>query len=370
MAIQSYGMRDETQEKGVGGFAGFLPGLEASQGAGRTASAARASARRNGGRAPLAFAPARSLAPLRPAAQVEYRPWFAQAVLNENPNKSLPFYWSINPYRGCEFGCGYCFARYTHHFLDHRGPDDFERRIYVKLGAGEVLRETLRPGMLKGRPVAIGTATDPYQPAEHHFGITRSILQTLGDSPDLELSITTKSPLVLRDLDLLVPLARRRPVQVNISMTTLNLSLSRIVEGRAPSPRRRLDTIRRLTQAGISTAIFVMPILPGITDHPEDLRRLLQLAREAGAREAHGGFLHLEAPTRAKFLPILRRHFPHLLEMYRRYYAAGRLAPREVRRQAQQRFHELRARAGFPEHPPACVYEPVAGEQLALGCGA
>jgi DNA repair photolyase len=346
-----------------GEFAGCLPGFvpEPSQPARSSGAGTRLTAR---------MIPrvqrARSAAPLHQKGQAEYRPLFVDAVLNENQNKSLPFYWTINPYRGCEFGCGYCFARYTHQFLEHRGVDDFERRIYVKLGAGEALRESLRPGMLRGRPIALGTATDPYQPAELRFGITRSILETLAGCPDLELSITTKSPLVLRDLDLLLEISRRRPLQVNISLTTLNHSLSRILEGRSPSPRRRIDTLRRLAGAGIPTAVFVMPILPGITDHPQDLLRLLRVARAAGAEEAHGGSLHLEGPTRNTFLPLVRRHFPHLWNEYQRWYAEGRLAPETLRQEHQRRFAEARELAGFPGEPPARAYEPTGGEQLTL----
>lgn len=329
-----------------------------------------------------------ALTPFRPA--VEYRPLFVNALLNENANKTLPFFWTINPYRGCEFACGACFARYTHEFLEHRRPEEFERRIYVKLQAAEILRESLKPGILKGRPVAIGTVTDPYQPAERHFRITRRILEVLARCPDLELSITTKSPLVLEDLDLLREISRDRKVRVNLSMTTLLLDLARLLESRAPSPLRRLETLRRLAQAGISTSVFVMPIYPGITDAPDDLLRLLRRAREAGAEEAHGDLLRLGSAARRSFLPVLERHFPHLTGVYRRLYdEAGSLGSDErathadgsqgqallmmvmaaraaYRRLLRTRFADLRREAGFPEPSSGRVYEPGPGAQLEL----
>ena len=158
---------------------------------------------------------------LRRTGETEFRELGSRTILSRNSNPDLPFYWTINPYRGCEFGCRYCYARYTHEFFD-RSVDEFERLIFVKREAGRVLRDTLRPGQLSGRTVAIGTATDPYQAAEVHFGITREVLETLAQAPDLILEITTKSPLILRDLDLLREISQTRPVRVHISLTTID----------------------------------------------------------------------------------------------------------------------------------------------------
>jgi len=296
-----------------------------------------------------------------------------RSVLNRAPDRGLPFSWTINPYRGCSFGCSYCYARHTHAFLQQRDPRSFERRIFVKLQAGEILRSDLRPGALLGRPVALGTATDPYQPAEARFRITRGILETLSNAPDLDLSITTKSPLVLQDLELLKKIHRRRPLRVNVSIVTLNPALSRLLEGRAPAPRRRLDTIRGLAEAGIPTAIFVMPVLPGINDHDDDLLRLLRRAREAGAEDAGTTLLRLDDVAAGVLLPIIRRHFPHLWNEYRELFvsagapecpSAERL--RHLSRHLQERFDRLRAEAGFAAHVAERVYEPVAGEQFSL----
>ncbi len=295
---------------------------------------------------------------------------FPKSLLNENPNRTLPFHWTINPYRGCSFGCSYCFARYTHTFLEGEGCAGFDRRVYVKLSSAQVLRDELRPGLLRDRPVAIGTATDPYQPAEAQFGVTRSILEVLCDCPDLDLSITTKSPLVLRDLELLREIARTRPLQVNVTITTLDARVSRLVEGRAPSPRIRLDTIRRLARASVPTALFVMPVMPGINDSAAELERLLSAARDAGAMDAVCAPLRLDAISGRIFHRIIAEHFPHLLPRYAAL-AGDALSStiRECRsaRAIEQRFAELRRRAGFVEPPARRRNGPIPGEQLALG---
>lgn len=308
--------------------------------------------------------PVRSNARRRPAP--EYRPFFPKTVLNENPNPNLPFRWTINPYRGCEFGCGCCFARYTHTFLDQAGGEDFERRVYVKLSAARVLRGELTPEKLCRAAIAIGTATDPYQPAEAQFGITRSILEVLAACPTLDLSITTKSPLVLRDLDLLRAIARTRRLQVNVTLTTLVPALARILERRAPSPRRRLETIRRLADAGVTTTVLVMPVLPGITDHPEDLYRLLRASRRAGACEASGDLVRLDAVARRSFRPLLRRHFPDLAAGYEGLCQGDPQARRERRHRMEATFARARERAGFTADagPPPCYSG--AGQQLEL----
>jgi DNA repair photolyase len=299
-------------------------------------------------------------------ASPEYRPLFPRSVLNENPNPDLFFRWTINPYRGCEFGCGYCFARYTHTFLDERGTEDFERRVYVKVSAARVLAQEVTPERLRGRPIALGTATDPYQPAETQFGVTRSTLEVLSRCPDLDLSITTKSPLVLRDLDLLRAIARTRRLRVNVSLTTLQPALARILERRAPSPRRRLETIRRLAEGGVPVSVFVMPILPGITDHPDDLLRLLRAARSAGATGAHSGLVHLGEVAMRTFRPILERHFPHLAAEYLRFCGGDSEAQRVLRRRTDEKFERARACAGFAAPTPAAPAYAGEGQQLEL----
>ena len=178
----------------------------------------------------------------------------------------MPFAWTINPYRGCEFGCVYCYARYTHEFLELRDPMDFERRIFVKRKAAEVLERTLARTPIGLDSIAIGTATDPYQPAERTFGLTRSMLEVFARVGGIRLSITTKSNLVVRDLDLLKKIAERSEISVNFSLITMNRRLQRVLEPRAPRPELRLRALRELAAEGIRCNVLMMPMIPGLTD--------------------------------------------------------------------------------------------------------
>src|SRR5215472_10109240 len=200
---------------------------------------------------------------LEAKSRVEYFEIAARSVLNRC-RPGMPFRWSINPYRGCEFGCKYCYARYTHEFMEFDATE-FENRIHAKVGMGEILRRELRKTD-KGEAIALGTATDPYQPAERRFGRTRSILEVFARESGRYLGITTKSDLVMRDLDLLCEIARRNVLGVHITITTLDEKLARLLEPRAPRPELRLQAVEKLSQAGIRTAVFPNPIMPGLTD--------------------------------------------------------------------------------------------------------
>src|SRR5487761_33350 len=208
---------------------------------------------------PLTFVPQNSIVTAR---EVEFREMPVRTVLNRCENPRMPFRWTINPYRGCEFGCVYCYARYTHEFLELRDPMDFERRIFVKRMAAEVLAHTLSRTPIGTDAIAIGTATDPYQPAERKYGLTRSMLQVFAQLSGLNLSITTKSALVTRDLDLLLAINRRSRIQVNFSVITLNRRLQRILEPRAPRPGLRLRALNSLARAGIRCNVMMMPMIP------------------------------------------------------------------------------------------------------------
>jgi DNA repair photolyase len=287
--------------------------------------------------------------PVAETPRVQFRPLACNTILNENVNRALPFRWTINPYRGCEFGCSYCFARYTHAYLEHADPESFESKVYVKFQAAQVLAETLTPARLRGGPIAMGTATDPYQPAEKRFEITRRLLEVLARCPGIDLSITTKSPLIARDIPLLQRISRSSRLSVHVSLITVNPLLARIVEGRAPTPRRRLETIRALRDAGIDVGVFVMPILPEITDARGDLRLLLRAAREAGASFAVPGAVRLMGPAWQTFEPVLRRHFPHLMPRYRALRDSGGDFPGEVVSALMDRFRQARESAGLAE---------------------
>ena len=187
---------------------------------------------------------------LRDHAGVRYTELGARALLNRCNTSRMPDCWTINPYRGCSFGCVYCYARYTHEFLGIEDPGEFERRIFIKRNAAEVLAAEASPRRLRARPIAIGTATDPYQPAEARYGLTRGVLEVLARYRGLEISVTTKSALIVRDLELLRRLAERSQLTVNISLISLDRELTRSLDTRAPTPERRLRTLQTLRESG------------------------------------------------------------------------------------------------------------------------
>src|SRR5437763_2451518 len=202
--------------------------------------------------------------------KVEYFSLPAQSLLNKCDAARMPFTWTINPYRGCEFACKYCYARYTHEFMELRDGVDFERKIYVKQNAGWLLRRDLKK-VKRGEEIAIGTATDPYQPAERRYEVTRAIMEELAQHSGLSLGIVTKSTLVLRDTALLQQIADRNQIFVNLTVTTLDPQLARLLEPRAPRPDLRLDVIRKLNQAGVPAGAIFAPVVPGISDSPKTI---------------------------------------------------------------------------------------------------
>src|SRR5579872_2011913 len=188
-----------------------------------------------------------------------------RSILNECHSERVPFRWTVNPYRGCEFGCKYCYARYTHEYMEIDGGE-FETKIYVKQDAAALAERELHHERIWGEHIAIGTATDPYQPAEKEFGATRSVLERMAEREGLSLSITTKSNQVLRDIELLQRISAKSELSVNLSVTTLRTRLARMIEPRAPRPDLRLEAVKKLREAGIATGVLAMPILPGLTD--------------------------------------------------------------------------------------------------------
>src|SRR5215469_3978021 len=196
---------------------------------------------------------------IRQGHDVEYFTLPAKGLLNRCVSKrKLPFTWTINPYRGCEFACKYCYARYTHEFMEMREGVDFERKIYVKQQAAWLLRQDLRK-VKRGEEIAIGTATDPYQPAEKRYEVTRGILEELALHNGLEIGIVTKSELVTRDIDLLKRVSEHNSLFVNLTITTLDVKLARILEPRAPRPDLRLDAVRELCAAGVKAGVICAP---------------------------------------------------------------------------------------------------------------
>ncbi|HWW15343.1 MAG TPA: radical SAM protein [Candidatus Dormibacteraeota bacterium] len=273
---------------------------------------------------------------LREGHNVEYFTLPAKSLLNRCvSNRNLPFTWTINPYRGCEFGCQYCYARYTHEFMEMRDGAEFEQKIYVKQHAADLVRRELRR-VKPGEAIALGTATDPYQPAERRYEVTRGILEEFTRQRGFELGIVTKSNLIVRDVDLLREVARSNALSIHITVTTLNVELARILEPRAPRPDLRMDAVHQLSQAGLSVGVSCSPVLPGITDSPANLEAVVRAAAAAGARHIFAGPLFLKPCSAAVFLPFLEQHFPQLVENYRqRYHDRSFLPPSYGKRIAQ-----------------------------------
>jgi DNA repair photolyase len=256
----------------------------------------------------------------------------ARSALNRVPEKSaMPFRWTINPYRGCSHACQYCFARPTHTYLGLNAGRDFEREIVVKVNVPEVLRAELARPSWKREHVALGTNTDPYQWVEGRYRLMPDIWRALGDSRT-PCSVLTKSPLVLRDLELLKEIRPRTGVTANLSVPTLDERAWRSTEPHTPHPRARLEAVAELNRAGIPTGILIAPLMPGINDAPEQVEDILTRAAEAGAVSAGGVALHLRGEVRDVFFGWLREHRPDLVDRYEELYQRGAYAPREERR--------------------------------------
>ena len=350
---------------------------------------------RTGGQADRRAAPQLDLLPHRPAAPPRSLPILDErnrgtrfiglpvnSVLNTPATTGMGF-WSINPYVGCEFGCTYCYARDTHRWTMERAvgrtdgqadsrkdgtakaegqdasarppvrlsalpPEEaFEKEILVKTDVAEVLSRTLNPAKLAGHSLVIGTATDPYQPAERQFRLTRRILEVLRSYHGLSIGIITKSSLVTRDLDLLQVLSQRNEVTVNISLATADARLARLLELRSPVPSARLRALRRLTEGGIHAGLLVAPIIPGVTDDWAGLARLMEAAKEAGARYVFGSALRLGPAARHRFLPFLTKEFPALAERYRRHYAGKDHVSQSYQDALSRRLRLLKQTYGF-----------------------
>lgn len=300
---------------------------------------------------------------------VEYITLENRSVLTRCLSPRMPFTWMINPYRGCEFACKYCYARYTHEFMELRDGLDFERKIYVKQHTTWLLRQELRK-VRADEEIAIGTATDPYQPAERRFGLTRAILQEFSRHSGFGIGLVTKSNLVLRDLEWFKRISERNNLSVCMTVTTTRTDLARILEPRAPRPDLRLMAVQKLTEAGIHAGINCAPVLPGITDAPADLERVVKAAAEAGARFLHVNPLFLKPCAEKVFMPFLEEKFPHLVAGYRQRYANHAYLPESYHQRVRELVTKLREKykIGLPgRRPPQKITTmPESQEQLGL----
>jgi DNA repair photolyase len=282
-----------------------------------------------------------------------------RSILNSCDSTRVPFPWTINPYRGCEFGCRYCYARYTHEFMELDGAE-FESKIYAKANAGPIVSRDLAEKHFGDEHIAIGSATDPYQPAEREFGVTRAILERMAERSGLSLSITTKSDQIVRDIDLLQRISRRSSLTVNITIVTMRTRLARTLEPRAPRPDLRLIALRKLRDAGISAGVFAMPVLPGLTDSEDDLDALARAAGEAGAGWFLAAALWLMPSSAKQFLPFIENTFPRLAKRYREFYSRAAYPPETYRREISERVRRLREKYNLGSRPtsPAAQSPP------------
>ena len=260
---------------------------------------------------------------------VEFRTLSPRSILNRSDSKRMNWMtWTINPYRGCEFGCRYCYARYTHEFIhpaegsagdENPALDLFEREIYIKQNAAWLLRQELRQ-LRRDEYIGLGTATDPYQPIERRARVTRSILEVFAEQQDFRLGIVTKSTLIERDIDLLTRISARNRLTVCLTITTPDAKLARILEPRAPRPDLRFQTVARLREAGVRVGILCSPLMPGITDTPRALDAMARRASKAGACFFSSQPLFLKPCSKPVFLRFIREHFPELEPAYAQRY--------------------------------------------------
>jgi DNA repair photolyase len=309
---------------------------------------------------------ARGLPLLDVQKDIRYYAAASRSVLN-GPSATGMDFWSINPYVGCAFGCAYCYARYAHRYtierLGEAAPDAagsaeeqlppwlaFERRILVKREAPSVLRRQLasatRVDDIRSQGVVIGTATDPYQPAERRFRLTRGVLEVLAEQSKLHVTIITKSPLVTRDVDLLARIAERSSLSVHVSLITVDRELARRLEPRAPTPESRLRAIARLRAHGIDVAVNVMPVLPGITDAPAMIEELVGAVARANASRLGACALRLRRTARDRYLPFIDAEFPQLSPKYRRAYGRSHQVSERYRDGLRERFADVCAKHG------------------------
>lgn len=260
----------------------------------------------------------------------------ARSVLNRVPGRSrMPFSWTINPYRGCSHACVYCFARPTHRYLGFDAGRDFEREIVVKVNAPEVLRVELARASWKREHVALGTNTDPYQWVESRYRLMEGIWEALRDAAGGSgnpCSVLTKSPLLLRDLPLMLQIAQRTTISASLSIPTLDERAWRATEPHTPNPRARLEAVAELNRAGIPTGVLIAPLMPGVNDAPHQLEPLLQGAVDAGATHISGVALHLRREVKDIFMDWLRAQRPELVPRYEQLYRSGAYAPAQERR--------------------------------------
>jgi len=283
---------------------------------------------------------------VRQGHEVEYFTLPVKSLLNRCTGRRMPFTWTINPYRVCEFACKYCYARYTHEFMEMRDGIEFEQKIYAKQHAADLLRQELRK-VKPGEDIALGTATDPYQPIEKKLEITRTILEEIARHSGLEVGIVTKSAMLARDIDVLREIGEHNRISVSFTVTTVDTELARILEPRAPRPDLRLECLRKLREAGIRAGVICAPVLPRITDAPKQLEAVVRAAAAAKASHIYANPLFLKPCSAAVFLPFLKEHFPQLAPEYEKRFKDKAFLPSAYRKRISELFGKLRTKYGI-----------------------
>jgi DNA repair photolyase len=299
--------------------------------------------------------------------RVEYRNLATRKWLNRCQSERVPFDWTINPYRGCEFGCKYCYARYTHDFLERHDPVTFETEIYAKEWNAADFQDELK-SVKAGQIIAIGTATDPYQPAERRFLSTQNLLEALPSLRGVSIFLTTKSALVSRDAELFLALAKHNKVHVTVTVTTTSRTLARLTEPFAPSPETRLKAVAKLAEAGVSVGVMASPILPLITDSEANLLAVAKATKAAGAKQFGARVVFLQPTAQRVFYPFLAEHYPEHLARYERNFRDGAYLSGSYPEKMRALVNDIRHQVGLlnrdTDTPPPPSAQPA--EQMLL----
>ena len=298
-------------------------------------------------------------------AGAEVQEIYCKTLLNRIDIPSFPFQWTLNPYRGCRHACRYCYARPTHEFLGLDAGREFEQRVFAKVNAPEVLRQELRRPKWKNEAIAIGTASDTYEPAEMEYRLTRRILQVLCEFRT-PASITTKGVLVRRDVDVLQELGRVADVRVNFSVGSIDERVWKLTEPGAPSPVARLEAMQFLVENGINAGVMMAPLLPGISDSTESIYDVAEAAAAHGARFIGANVLFLKPGSKEWFMPMLKETYPHLAPGYAKLYAKT-YAPRDYTSSVMKVVDQARRSVGLASmEPTKSMDAPQRQLQLAL----